>query len=370
MAKRAGRVVSEFELAPWLDAAARQLLGKNKLFPQSLLLIGQKGTGKLNLAQHLASGLLCESPTKAGQACGKCQQCRLFRAGSHPDFHVVLTEKQSVGEETRLAAYGRRYLTDNQRKTGRKKHSESILVDQIRDLSANIVSTPQLADKTVALISPADSLNSNAANSLLKILEEPGETTCFLLLAHRIASLPATIRSRCQHVHIALPSRSQSKSWLTDKHGLEPREADISLDLAAGAPKTALQFGKNKLASKRSDWLNSLDDLARNGVAETAIASQWNKSDARSGLTWLYGWIRDLIVLKACAGHPLSVIQLFNSDCQPRLRNYAKRLDLVQLMTYLSLIEQRLALLGQSNADSLLVLEEVLGKWNSLFSKR
>ncbi len=362
--------MNEGELAPWLVAARQQLAGVHGGFPQSLLLVGQQGIGKSDLAQHLASALLCENPAQAGQACGQCQQCRLFGAGNHPDFHVVLTEKESAGEETRLAGYGMRYLTDNQRKPGRKKRSEFILIDQIRELSANIVSTPQLANKTVVLISPADSLNRNAANSLLKVLEEPVNTTYFLLLAHRIASLPATIRSRCQHVHIPLPARDQSLEWLTGKHDLDPQEADITLGLAAGAPKTALEFGHDKLASKRSDWLKSLSELAQNPGAETSVASQWNKTGARTGLFWLYGWVRDLVVFKVRRGAPPPAARLFNADCEARLRNDAKRLDLVQLMTFLSLVEQRLALLGRSSADELLILEEVLGNWSNLFSEQ
>ena len=362
--------MNDLQLAPWLQTIAVQRLSQAAPFPQSLLISGQEGVGKADLAEFLASSLLCDNPTEAGESCGQCQQCLLFRAGNHPDFHVVLTEKETMGGDTRLSGNGFRYLTDNQKKPGRKSHSESILIDQIRSVAASVVATPQLAKKTVVLISPAEKLNRNAANSLLKILEEPVGTSFFLLISHRSSALPATIRSRCQHISIPLPEHGQACDWLAAKTGLKPHESDIILNLAAGAPATALKLNEQGLLSKRSEWLKSLDDLTQQSIAVSTFANQWKKADSRSGLLWFYGWLRDLIVLKAGQENDNRSRGLFNADCLPTLQIQAKRLNLRQLMACQSLVEQRFALLTTSNADDALVLEEVLGYWNKMFYRR
>lgn len=357
------------KLATWLEPEANRLLASRSSFPQSLLIVGQEGVGKSILAEHLVSSLLCDDPGVNGQACGQCQQCLLFRAGNHPDFHAVLTENQVALDGTRLAAYGTRYLTDNQRKSGKKTHSESILIDQIRAMSANAVSTPQLADKSVVYISPADRLNRNAANALLKILEEPVSTTYFVLSAHRISTLPATIRSRCNDVYIPLPARELAQNWLTSGNGLAAHDADIALDLAAGAPVTALKLNESKLIAHRSDWLKSLDDLIQQAGSVSALATQWKKSGSRPALLWFYGWVRDLVILQSGNNMERPSINLFNADCLPKLRIQSKRLDLRRLMTFLSLVEQQFSLLNRANVDETLVLEEVLINWNKLFSE-
>ncbi len=361
-------------LAPWLEVLADQLLDRTAVFPQSLLIAGQAGLGKSELAQTLALSLLCENPTDGGHACNQCQQCLLFRAGNHPDFHAVLTEKETMGAETLLSGYGMRYLTDNQRKQGKKTRSESILVDQIRSVAANVVSTPQLAERSVVMISPADSLNRNAANSLLKILEEPVKTTWFILVAHRLSALPATIRSRCQHIAVSLPPRDQAREWLMQGAGSEPglaqTDAEIALNLTAGAPAEALKLSRSGFLSLRSDWLNALEELSGQSSAISTFANQWKKAGSLSGLLWLYGWVRDLALLKAAQGAGSASPELFNGDCLPKLQIQAKRLDLRQLMIYQGLVQERFAMLKGTNADDVLVLEEVLASWKNLFSER
>jgi DNA polymerase-3 subunit delta' len=175
----------------------------------ALLVAGPAGIGKLPLCQALASLLLCEQPA-AGTACGGCRSCDLLTAGTHADLlRVGLEEKSRV-----------------------------IKIDQIRQLIDFVGKTPALGERKVILLGPAETMNINAANALLKCLEEPSASTTLLLYSHQISGLPPTVRSRCQTVAMAVPSREQALEWVQGISG-SPESAGQLLDLCEGRPLKA-----------------------------------------------------------------------------------------------------------------------------------
>ena len=173
---------------PWQGRPWRKLQNQvqNKSLPHAMLLYGQSGLGKLDFSEALVRSMLCDQPDESGIACGNCQGCRLLAAGSHPDFCYVSTEDES----------------------------QQIKIDQIRALNEFMELTRQCARYKIGLISKAEALNQNAANSLLKTLEEPPLGTLILLVSSNVGRLPATLRSRCQHVLFTLPKRHESSAWL------------------------------------------------------------------------------------------------------------------------------------------------------------
>lgn len=250
------------ELAPWqqrvLDGALAAL-GEARL-GHALLLAGPAHMGKLAVAEQLAQRLCCPSPGADGLACGRCRACALFAAGTHPDVHRVSFIPNEKADKLR----------------------SEIVVDQMRDLGHWFSLTPQMGGAQVALISPADAMNLNASNALLKTLEEPSSQRYLLLVTDSPGRLPATIRSRCQRLDFRTPARSEAEAWL-GRQGHAPTLAAQALDAARGHPGLAHAWlAEGGLALRRAvhEDLNALA-AGKQPVAE--LAQRW-LADEHAGL--------------------------------------------------------------------------------------
>lgn len=236
-------------LAPWLQPAYGQavnafLAGR---LGHAQLLQGPERLGKLDLAQALAARLLCQRGDAALPACGACTGCRRLAQGSHGDFRQIGIELNE--------------------KTGKLK--TAIGVDQIRDMSEWLTLTAQLGGPRVVLIETAHRLNPQAANALLKTLEEPMPGRYLILVTDQPKALPATIRSRCQRLEIGLPARGDALAWLATQ-GIRGEHAAQLLALAGGNPGLAADWGEAGLAlyqSVRDDLAACVKNQA--GVSET-----------------------------------------------------------------------------------------------------
>jgi DNA polymerase-3 subunit delta' len=184
----------------------------DRQLPHALLLVGNQYTGKARLAMALSRLLLCQQPS-GGLNCGHCHACQLSASGSHGDFRWLQPEEKS----------------------------RVIKIDQVRSVVEFTNKTAGLGQRKVVVIAPADSMNVNAANALLKSLEEPAADTYLLLVCHRLHSLPATIRSRCQIVKLAVPDAQQCLAWLDQATG-ERAQSEQLLALADGRPLLAEQL--------------------------------------------------------------------------------------------------------------------------------
>lgn len=155
--------------------------------------------------EALAALLLCDTP-RDGTACGECRSCRQHAAGSHPDCTVLSPDPL---QRAAFSAYpGQRCQQDG----SRKKPASIISVDQVRELRQRLHASAHYGAYKLAILLPADALNTAAANALLKLLEEPPDNTVFLLLSQRSASLPATVRSRCQLLRFSTPPAAAARA--------------------------------------------------------------------------------------------------------------------------------------------------------------
>lgn len=205
---------------PWLSQDLSQLLDRSRAgrLPHALLLTGIDGIGKRAFSQCLAESLLCQNPSSEG-ACGKCGPCCQLLADSHPDFRKLLPEGANA----------------------------AIKVDPIRALVDWLQLTASQGSYRIALLEQADTLNRNAANSLLKTLEEPGDHAVLILSATRAGALPATVRSRCQKVTLKMTDRATAVQWLTGKVD----DPAFALLEASGGPYLAVEnAGEEHTASK------------------------------------------------------------------------------------------------------------------------
>jgi DNA polymerase-3 subunit delta' len=231
---------------PWQTEAwsrLQQQLSDGQL-PHALLITGPQYTGKSRLALALARLLLCARPA-AGLNCGTCHPCELSASGNHGDFR-------------RLEPEGK---------------SRLIKIDQIRSLVEFAVKTAGFGLCKLVLISPAENMNTSAANALLKVLEEPPANTYLILVSHRLHGLPATVRSRCQLLRLSVPPQDQSLSWLdqtTGNHG----ESRKLLEMARGKPLLAAQLYADGSGERWDAARQSLQGMftANSGIGPLAAA--------------------------------------------------------------------------------------------------
>ncbi|MFV0277669.1 MAG: DNA polymerase III subunit delta', partial [Parahaliea sp.] len=198
---------------PWQAPAWQQLLQQleSGRFPHALLVAGMPGIGKQRLALALARLLLCHSPS-AGHNCGQCSACEFSRSGAHGDFRWLQPEEGS----------------------------RTIRIDAIREVVNFANRTAGFGQRKVLVIAPADAMNSNAANALLKSLEEPAANTHILLVCDRLHGVPATIRSRCQLLRLPVLAADAALAWLDTLTGARASSSTL-LDLARGRPLVAAQ---------------------------------------------------------------------------------------------------------------------------------
>ena len=149
-----------------------------------------------------------------------------------------------------------------------------IAVDQVRALLGKVYTTPQISNSKVIILYPADSLNNNAANALLKCLEEPPAHTYFLLVSAFASRLPATVRSRCRLLFVESPNRQSSEDWLLGQ-GMPIDEARLKLNVCEGRPFAAFTSGADLL--ERLEAIDAaVKGIANNtvGTAQLAVALQ------------------------------------------------------------------------------------------------
>lgn len=269
------------ELYPWQDEIWKRLLGVRDRLPNSLLLKGSKGIGKLDLAQDFAKALLCNAPLATGLACENCSSCHWFSLETHPDYRFIQPDSLTSTE-------------DETEKEGGKKASREISVDQIRSLSSFINLSSHVGGYRVVLIHPAENMNNNAANALLKTLEEPTDKLLFILVTHKPQQLLPTILSRSLSVTVPNPAAEVSSNWLKLQGIVDPHAA---LALSGFAPLAALQWAADSADSEeRKLILNAIKQPG--GFDALSLAEQLQRSSPALLIHLLQQWCYDLCSFK------------------------------------------------------------------------
>ena len=195
---------------------------------------GPEGVGKFKTAREWAKLLLCENlkvESDFADSCGSCRSCRAFEAGSHPDFNHVYKE-----------------LLEFTRDNKGKKTPVELPIDVIREFLVEKVPTkPTLSQKKVFVVGEAEKLNAASQNALLKVLEEPPEYCCIILLCTRLERLLPTIKSRCQIVRFG-PIDEECIIEKLKEMGVEEKQAQYFARLAQGGLGAACQWAKLELA--------------------------------------------------------------------------------------------------------------------------
>jgi DNA polymerase-3 subunit delta' len=322
---------------PWQTAQWQhlQLINKHGRLPHALLLTGPEGIGLGHFAHCVVASTLCESGMDEGYPCDDCKGCHLRQAGNHPD--LFLMEPEAKGKQ--------------------------IKVDQVRDLIEFITLKSHSGGYKIAIIEPADAMNRNAANTLLKTLEEPPSHTLLLLLSHRPSLLPVTIRSRCQSLMFKGSASAETTEWLAKQRDDPESDPALLLSLTNGAPLQALALLEDGRLGFRETVLDDLEALQRNQADPVQVAEQWNVFGPAEALQWLMGLIIDMIRLKLTD----QTSRLANPDLSKRLQQLIKTLDLKQLVDCHDLAQKNWHLArGPIRLNPQGLLEELVIHWLNL----
>ena len=252
--------------------ALRQRLGdavSRGTMPASLLLHGRRGVGKQRLALWLAQALLCAG---APAPCGNCQGCRYSADLTHPDlywfFPVPRADIADSSPEEALAhmrgAMRDRALAGGLWAAG--SGSDGIFVEMIRALVRTAASSPAMAQRKVMILGDADRMIAQegadqAANALLKLLEEPLPDTTLILTTSEPGALLPTIRSRVVSVRVAPVTPAELRHWasMEDVRARVGRVDDVVLERASGEPGALLAGNAHETAAAHAaDWLKAL----------------------------------------------------------------------------------------------------------------
>ncbi|MCE5180467.1 MAG: DNA polymerase III subunit delta' [Betaproteobacteria bacterium] len=310
--------------------------------PNAILLQGRSGIGKLHLGRTLAQALLCEMPLESGEPCEHCGACDWFKTGNHPDFRLLEPAADAVGE------------IDEQNKPTDKKASKFITVTQVRELADFVNLTTHRNGRRIILVHPAEAMNVNAANALLKTLEEPPPDTLFILVSHHFQRLLPTVRSRCRKVSAPPPDRETALSWLREQ-GVNDAEACLSQ--SGCSPLAALQLSAEDYQLKRGRVLDQLDDPTR--LDPLALAEQCEKLELAWVLDWVEQWAYDL------ASIGMAAQTRYRVDPPVQMIRLAKAVNLIELLRFQQeLLAARRAV--QHPLNNRLVLEQLFLSYGQL----
>lgn len=250
---------------------------------------GTAGMGKKLLANYFALRLLCTG--KASQPCEKCMDCRLFRAGTHPDVHII------------------------------RPSNSKIAIDEIRAMQEHFSEQP-IYGKRVCIIEEADKMNEAAQNCLLKTLEEPPSGMVLILTANAYDSMELTIRSRAIKLALGGYSKEELTAIIKDKAGKKP--SDFLLEFSQGAPGAALKLLDSQTLEANRKRVLALLSIKGSAPDSTAIEDMWKHlsecyQEFPEAVDLFLGLLRDLLAV--CSGVETKLI---NSDITDTIRKAAQ----------------------------------------------
>ncbi len=298
-------------------------LQRNRV-PNSLLFCGPEGIGKREVALILAKALNCQR--RGDDACEICASCRAIQAGNFPDVMEILPE------------------------------GNVLKIDQMRLLRSVAYLKPMVGRKRIFIVVEAEKMTEEAANSLLKILEEPPLFSYIILITHNPFLLMSTIKSRCQILNFLPISKEDIERILVD-NGYEKEKARILSLLVHGNLKQALSLEWEEVQTKRNQaWQLFLSSLGEERVSSflrnyTSLPRALAREEWQQTLEILSSYCRDFILVKEKGQDRL----LMNPDYEGEIRNKASRLSWEQLMDLLGNIDSAIYGLQKNLNVNLLV---------------
>ena len=318
--------VTDNPLLPWHADQWGRLevqIAAGKL-PHGILLAGPAQSGKSRLVQQLSRKLLCGAENAP---CGTCHQCQLVVAETHPDLYPIsLLEKKS-----------------------------QIVIDQIRELIDWASQTAQQGGWKVCIIEPADKMNVQSSNALLKCLEEPPSRTVILLVTDQPNRLLPTLRSRCQRIECSPPAQEEAVNWLSIQRP-DVKDTALLLDIAGGIPLRAAEYITDEYLAVRRGLAASMPGILQGEASAAQLAAEISKSDPLEVLDILFQLVTDAV------GYQLTNAEVCrNRDLAPEINAISAAADPATCFLLIDRItEAKSIVAGTSNANVQMLLEWVL----------
>jgi DNA polymerase-3 subunit delta' len=235
-------------------------------------------------------------------------------------------------------------------------------INSIREIQERVKCKPMEAARRAFIIDDADKMNEQAANALLKILEEPSVSNLLILVTARPYAMPQTIISRCQHMRFN-PLRSETVAkFLAEQTGMDNQKALLLASLSGGSIGNAMELNKEDIVSYRSELLKLLSVTHRDdpfSLINFASFLGQGKKEIKQGLNILSAFFRDALVFKEVKKNEM----LINQDNSAFISAFAARLSGEQILQNIAQVEKAGEIMEQ-NVNKSLTLETMAFKLN------
>ncbi len=310
---------------PQAVAAVREMLAADRV-PGALLFAGPEGVGKKTLARMFAKAMVCErGPSDFCDECPRCRKAEQMLAAGQEDLARRREIKESARRVEGLVYFDIQIL---------EPLTKFILTEQIRQLRAIAYTRPFEFPRRVFIIDEAQTIHWQAVDLLLKVLEEPPETTRFILICPNAFELRPTVRSRCMRMTFQPVDQALIEDLISRERGFTGPQQALAARVAAGSVARARRFDPADYARRRQPWVDFLEAITRRGapganpdwrpVFDSARALAEDRDDFEGTLKVGYSLLSDLLHVRLDQASDAVV----NVDLAARLQGWASKLAL------------------------------------------
>ena len=316
----------ERQIAILKKAIAQRRVGHAYLFS------GINSIGKRTLASQFAKALNCDQADNLFDACGKCSSCLKVQHASHSDIIFIAADGQFIR------------------------------INAIREIQEQMKFKPLEGRWRAVIIDDADKMNDQAANALLKTLEEPSASNILILISSKPYSMPATIISRCRHMRFNPLSAAAVARFLVEHEGIEQQKSGLLAGLSGGSIGRALELDQEDIASYRAEIMQLLMNTQKDDpISLLNLASFFgqDKKKIKQGLDIINSCFRDALVFKETGKNEM----LINQDKSSFINILAQKLSGEQILQNIFLIARAWETIEQ-NVNKTLTLETMAFRLN------
>ncbi|MBI5472111.1 MAG: DNA polymerase III subunit delta' [Ignavibacteriae bacterium] len=347
--------------------------------PHAYVFVGNEGVGKDAMALELARVIQCER--KQDEACGACASCLKMETLQHPDVKFVVplpvgkneqsddgpldkvpaSEVQAIQEQYRLKAHNPYHRVSIPR-------ANIIKINSIRQVRRESAMRSLYGGKKIFIVSNAEEMGDEAANTLLKTLEEPPGDTLLILTTSRPEMLLPTILSRCQFVRLDPLTEEDIAGALVAREGVERAQATLVARLASGSYVHALELLQANVAELRQDVVQFIRTALASNFLNLSqhidkLAATKDREFIVRFLTLMLVWFRDAFVLLLGA-------DVINLDQQEDLKKFTARFPSADLNEVMAAVDHAISLIGKNGYIPLTLLQLTVKMRRSILESR